>query len=370
MSQKERTRKWTSLLFVAGSLAGACGGNSSDGTEPTHSPKRVVCAPVRTGSIAEVLRMTGTLRASREVDMAAKIPGRVEKVFVERGASVAAGDPLVRLETAEIRLEIRRSKAAVAVAEASLADVRSDHGRMKNLAEEESISKRKWEQAALGLKLASAQLEQAQATRALAEAQLANAVIRSPINGVVIARNVEPGEVVTPPMMPGQPLLTVAHTRSLKVVVSMPERRVKTVRRGQEALITLDGFPDETFLGAVSKISPVVDPQSRTFEVEMVVPNQDRRLKPGMLGRVQLVLAKRTNALKVPLEAVTEASGPVTFVARDGSALSRAVVLGISDGVDVEILSGVELGEEVVVRGNVNLEDGDKIVVEPAGEGR
>ncbi len=111
-------------------------------------------------------------------------------------------------------------------------------------------------------------------------------------------------------------------------------------------------------------ISPVVDVKSRTFKAEVLIKNPGNRLKPGMFARVQLVLTKRTNALKVPIKAITEGDeGKVVFLAVNGTAIIRPVKLGISDGVDVEVISGVNPGDEVIIEGNLGLEDGDRIVI-------
>jgi membrane fusion protein (multidrug efflux system) len=210
-----------------------------------------------------------------------------------------------------------------------------------------------------------AQVGQAKAALASVEKQYRNAVITSPIDGVVAHRRVEPGEVVLPPMMPGGGLIQILDTSTLKTRVNISENQIKAVRLGQKAEIALDGFPGENFSGNVSRISPVVDSQSRTFEAEILMPNPDGRLKPGMFARVQLVLAERKGVVIVPLKAVSdEEQGPQIFVAGEGTAHARPVTLGISDGIDVEVVSGVEVGEMIIVKGNLGLEAGTKIVVE------
>ncbi len=347
------------FLLIAG-----CGGKDTDQSGRANPERQVAVVLATKGNVVEVMRLTGTLAAVQEVEITSKIPGRVEQVLVEEGTPVKPRKALIHLETTESALSVKKAEAAVALGKANLADAKNDHSRMKKLFEEEAIPRKQWEKAEVALKVATAQLEQAKASLALAKEQLDDAVIRSPIKGVVAHRDVEPGEVVFPPMIPGKALLHIVDASTLKTQVNVSQNRVKAVRLGQEAVITLDGFPDETFPGRVSKISPVVDTRSRTFEAEILIPNPDGRMKPGMFARVRLVLAKRTDIVKVPLKAVVEGEkGEVVFVAVNGVARARPVTLGIADGVDVEVVSGVNVGDKVIIRGNVGLEDGDRIIL-------
>jgi len=399
------------LLFIPG-----CEDKGSANIKQPDPEREVVVVPAQKGNLAETLSLTGTLMPAQEVKITSKIPGRVEKVLVEEGTPVKAGDVLIKLERKERALAVNQAKAAVATAEAGLAKVlagtrkekidqaeaalaqakanadicRITFDRMSNLLKGRSIPRTKYDEAkahceaALAqyqsaqaqlemaktgatredIEIARTQVGQARAALATARRQFQNATITSSIDGVVVHRNVEPGEVVSPPLMPTKALLDVVDMSSLKTAVNISENRVKAVRLDQEASITLDGFPGETFPGKVSRISPVVDAKSRTFKAEVLIANPDNRLKPGMFARVQLVLTKRTDVVKVPLEAVTEGEeGKVVFLAVNGVAKIRPVTLGISVGLYVEVISGVNAGEEVIVRGNLGLEDGDRVVL-------
>jgi len=406
------------LLFIPG-----CEDKGSANIKEPDPEREVVVAPAQKGNLAETLSLTGTLMPAQEVKITSKIPGRVEKVLVEEGTLVKAGDVLIKLERKELALAVEQAKAAVATAEAGLAKVlagtrkekidqaeaalaqakanayicKITFERMANLLKDRSIPRTKYdeakarcdaalaqyqsaqaqlEMAKIGatkedIDIARAQVRQARAALATARRQFQNTIITSPINGVVVHRNVEPGEVVSPPLMPTKPLLDVVDMSRLKTVVNITENRTRSVRLDQEASITLDGFPGETFPGKVSRISPVVDPRSRTFKAEILIKNPDNRVKPGMFARVQLVLTKRTDVLKVPVEAVTEGEeGKFVFLAVNGVAKITPVTLGISDGVYVEVISGVNAGEEVIVQGNLGLEDGNRIVLKASRKGK
>ncbi len=403
-------------VVVLSLFVGGCEDKNSHNGEPVNPERQVVVVRARIGSIAEVLRLTGTLFAAQDVEITSKLPGRVEKVLVDVGTRVNTGTVLIELEREELALAVAQAEAAVATAQAGLAKViagtrkerleqaeaavaqakantdicKVTFDRMTRLLADESIPRTKYDEAKARYDVAvaqhkaalaalemartgptredigivRAQVAQAKAALASTRRQYRNATITSPIAGVVAHRNVEPGEVVSPPMMPGRALLRIVDTSALKTKVHVSENRVKAVKLGQEAVITLDGFPDETFSGNVSRISPVVDSRSRTFEAEILIPNPDRRLKPGMFARVKLVLVRKTDVVKVPLKAVTKAEGgEVVFIAEDGTAKARPVTVGISDGADVEVVSGVNAGDKVIVRGNLGLEDGDRVVL-------
>lgn len=416
---KKNNRDWVVLaltILVCLQLLAGCGENSSADSKPPDPVREVIAVPVRTGDLAEILSLTGTLMAAQDVKITSKIPGRVEKVPVEEGTPVKRGDVLIELEQKELALAVAQAEAAVAAAQAGLAKVlagtrkekidqaraalaqakanadicKITFERMTKLLKDKTISKTKYDEAkahydsALAqYKSAQAQLEmaktgatredieiartqvgQARAALATARRQLQNATITSPIDGIIAHKNVEPGEVVSPPVMPGKALLDIVDMSRLKTTVKISETRVKIIRLGQEAIISLDGFPGESFPGKISMISPVVDANSRTFKAEVLIPNPDNRLKPGMFARVQLVLTKRTDVLKIPVKAITEGKeGKVVFLAVNGTAKTQTVTLGISDEFDTEVISGLNPGDQVIIEGNLGLEHGDKIVI-------
>jgi membrane fusion protein, multidrug efflux system len=321
--------------------------------------------PAKRGNLSISLSLTGTLAPFQEVKITSKIPGRVEKVNVEKGATVKHGDILIELEQEELVLGVKQAKAALASADAHLADTKNDYKKMKNLYEEKSIPGQRWEKIQAGLKVAEAQVEQAKAALALTKKQLANAAIRSPIDGIITNKFVEPGEVVSPPMMPGMPLLQIMKLDILKTMVNISEKRVNQVHVGQEAEVKVDGLPGRTFSGKISKVAPVVDHQNRTFEIEINIPNPEFELKAGMFARVSILLEGRSDVLLLPLEAILDkGKDKVIFVAQDNVAQQRTVTVGLNDGANAEIISGVKEGEKVIVKGNLGIEEDTKIIVE------
>lgn len=355
-----------SLLLIVFLLffVGCKNGDSENARQVSQPETQVTVTSAKKGDIAEMLSLTGTLIAFQEVRVTSKIPGKVQRVLVDVGSRVKPGDTLIQLEQRELALAVDQAEAGLANAKANLGICKITFNRLDNLLKDKAISKMKYDDAKARLDIARAQVWQARTAVASAKEQLENTTITCPIDGIVAKKNVEVGEVVSPPIMPGKALLDVVDMRHLKTTVNVSENRVKEVHIDQETIITVDGFSGEFFPGKVSKISPVVDPRSRTFEVEVFISNPESKLKPGMFARVQLVLAKRTYVVKVPLEAVTEGEkGQVIFLAANGVARASDVKLGISNGVDVEVISGVTEGDKVIVQGNLGLKDGARIIL-------
>ena len=416
---KPNERVWAfialSLLACLPFISG-CREKTSADSKPPDPAREVIAVTVRAGDLSETLSLTGTLMATQEVKITSKIPGRVEKVPVEEGTPVKPGDVLIELEQKELALAVAQAEATVAAAQAGLAKVlagtrkekidqaqaalaqakanadicKITFERMRKLLKDKTISKTKYDEAkahcdsALAqynsaqaqlemaktgatkedIEIARTQVGQARAALAAARRQLQNTIITSPIDGIIAHKNVEPGEVVSPPVMPGKALLDIVDMSRLKTTVKISENRVKIIRLGQEAIISLDGFPGEIFPGKITRISPVVDANSRTFKAEVLIPNPYNRLKPGMFARVQLILTKRTDVLKIPVKTITEGKeGKVVFLAVNGTAKAQTVTLGISDEVDTEVISGLNPGDQVIIGGNLGLEHGDKIVI-------
>ena len=356
-----------SALLICLILATGCSPTNETSEHATESKTRVAVTPVKKGRISVSLDLTGTLAAFREIKINSKIPGRVDKVHVDEGDSVKPGDILMQLEQEELVLGVKQTEAALASAQAHLANMKNDHQRMKNLHEEKAIPGQQWEKVQLGLKVAEAQTQQAQAALALASKQLANAAVRSPIEGIVTKRSVEPGEVVSPPLMPGMPLIQIMKSDKLKTRVNISETRLHQIHMGQKVKVRVDALPDRLFPGKITKIAPVIDPRSRTFEAEINIANPDLQLKPGMFARVTILLKERFDVLLVPVKAVLDkGKDKVVFVAKDNFAQERTIHLGLNDGINTEVLSGVKEGENIVVKGNVGIIQGTPIILTSA----
>lgn len=266
------------------------------------------------------------------------------------------------------------ARAALETAQVNAADARRERERWTGLHREGAATQQQLDQAVTADERAQAQLEQARAQVAQAEAALAqanvslsDATIRAPFSGVVLAKHVDEGAYVGP----GTPLFRLADITSIEIVGSVAEFHFPAIRVGEtKAAIEVDAYPGETFEGIVSRVRPEMDRLTRTAAVTIRVPNPDRRLKPGMFARLNLLLRHRPDVAIVPDAALIEKGDRIqVYAVVDGVVTLREVRAGLREGPWVEI-EGVEPGERVVVRGFSFLQDGQPVTAMEMEEGR
>ncbi len=233
-----------------------------------------------------VLRETGELVSPVSSDISAKFPGRVGKVFVDEGARVRRGQPLLEIENDYLKIEVDRAEAAVARAKAAEGEARRDFERKEGLVAKGSVSQAVFDRTRATLDQAEATRAEAEAALALAQQRLADAVMVSPIDGIVAERKTEVGERLGEATV----AFVLVQMSPLKVRFRLPERYLAQVERGQLVRAWVDPYPDEVFEGKVTIVVRAVDPATRTFVVEAEIPNRDERLKPGLFARVELDL--------------------------------------------------------------------------------
>ncbi|HEX3130600.1 MAG TPA: efflux RND transporter periplasmic adaptor subunit [Thermoanaerobaculia bacterium] len=303
-----------SLTLIIAAAAGGCGPDkdaSANKPEATPTPdlpadvKDVAAvatpapsdtpAPGQTGTGANVsegnsdnntVNATGELVSPVTSEVAVRTPGRVGKVFVDEGDRVRRGQPLLTLETQYLALDLKRADAEVARARAMAADAERDFKRKEDLVAKGSVARAAYDRSQSNYQAAQAGVASAEAERDLARQKLADAVLHSPINGVVAERKAAAGER----MGDATVAFVLVQTSPLKLRFQLPERYLARVRRGQAVRATVDPYPGETFTGRVSVIGGVVDPQTRTVAVETEFPNSDGRLSPGLFARVEIDL--------------------------------------------------------------------------------
>jgi multidrug efflux pump subunit AcrA (membrane-fusion protein) len=353
------------------------------------------------------LQLTGTVVPEATVDVFSKVPGILEAIEVEQGDRAKAGQIIARVEQEEKEAKLQEARAALDVLRARWAQIETgarpeeivqaeelvrqaearwrnsldSYKRLKTLKERDFISQQRLDEAMLQVTLSEAehnsakekltllrkgarqedrdallaQIRQAEATVRLAGINLTNATIRAPITGIISKRFLDRGAFVTTTA----PLIRIVAMDSVKVIVHVVEGDLAQLRPGSNAEIGVDTYPDELFRGSVIRISPTVDPESRTADVEIQMDNKDHRLKPGMFARVSLVVQRRDDVLVLSKDSLLRESGPArVFVHDSGKALLREVRLGLEGEQDVEILSGLQDGDEVIVAGQYELTNG------------
>jgi len=314
---------------------------------------------VKAEDVVEWIRAVGSIHADQQVELSAEVGGRLAEIEVEVGDLVEEGDLLARLDDERLRIARDLARAEVEMAGANLEKSRRDAQRQVSLYEGQVTSEFSLEQANLKARIDEGQLKVAQARLSVAERDLADASIISPVEGEITRKHAEVGELVEA----GTPLFEVAKIDRVKLVVHVSELEVTRLHKGQEAGISVDGHPGVVFHGAVNTISAQADPQTRAFPVEILVVNdQAEKLLPGFIGRARIRGRTFENAISLPEEVVVQSDGRrVVFVATGDTASARTVETGFADRGRLLITQGLEPGDRVIVTGQQSLRDGDRI---------
>lgn len=316
--------------------------------------------------ISEKLFYTGTLEAWQRINITPDVGGKIDRIYVNEGDRVVKGQVLAELDTQAIRLQLEQAEASLAVAQANFNNARTNWERMERLYKEKAVSEQQYEQVKLGYDSASAQLNQAQAAVNLAKHNLDVSIMKAPYGGIIASKNAEVGDVINPMMggfSPGSGggVLTLVDFSRIKIRVEVSGSDIMRVKKGQESILRVPTIPGREFRGTVHVVNQAADPQTKKFGIEVAVSNPDMVLRPGTFGEIILEVQTHENALVIPQKAILENSR--VFVAQDGRAARREVVLGLQNSVLVEILSGLEAGEMVIVEGNFGLEDGTPVEI-------
>jgi RND family efflux transporter MFP subunit len=361
-------------------------GAAAAGTPAAGRPTMTVeLGQATRGAMSEVVAVVGNLEGQASVDVSSKVNGRLEEVAVRIGDRVARGALLARVESREIAEQVRQAEASFDVAratvrqrEADLKFAQTNLDRSRSLFERQLLPRQtlddadaRHQSAQAQLDLARAQFTQAQARLDELKITLSATEIRSPVNGFVGKRLLDPGAFVSS----NTPVVSVVEIDRVRLVAAVVEKDLRRIRVGSGAEVEVDAFPGETFHGRIARVAPVLDPATRTAQMEVEVPNADYRLKPGMYSRVRLTVATRAQALTVPVNAVVTLEGSRgVFQIRNGAqagtpqeAAFVKIETGIEDGVRVEVLNGLSDGARVVTTGAAALRDGDPVAVAAGG---
>jgi len=354
-----------------GSNLGAGRGTARGGLAMVRVPL-VETAVASEGSLEDKVSLVGSLRPIAEVQVMSKIAGRVEEVLVDVGDSIQSGQLLAQVEDREIQQQMREAEATLSVArasiqgrEAELANVARQVKRYRDLHEQNLISRQDLDDLLTRHQSAQAQLElgKAQATQAEAnlnqfKINLENTRSYAPMNGFVGKRHIHPGALVAI----NTPIVNLVDLRTLRMVIYVVERDIVRVNRGVGAEISVDAFPGRSFAGKVLRVSPMMDPATRTGEVEIHVSNPENLLRGEMFARVTLDLGSSRKGILVPRESLVYKGDQSGVFTLDGSiARFRHVQPGVTQQSSVEILRGLKAGEKVIAMGASLLKDGDQV---------
>ena len=335
-------------LLVAGAvvMTAACGNNASKQTEQAAAE---VVAVDPTVSVAQVFVRevpqeavyTSTVQAYVKNNIAPQMAGRITKINVEIGDFVKEGQILAEID-----------KAQLLQAQLQLQNQEVELQRLKSLYEEGGLSQSDYDAIQMQYNVLKTQVENL----------IENTTLRSPINGVVTARNYDIGDMYAMSM----PIFTVEQIVPVKLLVGVSETDYSKVKKGDSVEVTADAIPGKTFYGKVNRIYPTVDPATRTFTVEVKIDNNYKTLRPGMFVRATVNFGTNNNVV-IPDVAVVKQQGSgerfVYVLNADNTVTYKKVVLGRRMGAEYEVLEGLEDGDRIVIGGQIRLKDGVKVIV-------
>jgi membrane fusion protein (multidrug efflux system) len=326
---------------------------------------------VRTGSIEGTIEVTGWMKANQIVDIKSKVSGRIESlraaldnggsVDVEEGLVVKKGQPLAVIDHDVYLTEVAAARANVRAAEVELADAEREKKRMIALYKGGSSTEQSMDKAVTAAGLAEAHLNSARANLELAEINLRESTIVSPIDGIVTARHIDQGNLVNA----GDRIVTVAEMKTIKVIVAVSEKYGSEIVAGMSTRIRLDAFPDRVFDAKVYSVYPSLDLETHTIQVEIKVENSRFLLKPGMFARVSLIMEQKDDVVVILRDVVLggKIDKHYVYVVEDAIARKRFVEVGITEAERCEITDGLKAGQTLVVNGMNYLADGMSVEV-------
>ncbi len=365
------------MLYLAGATAAVLVifwlGFTSE-TAEKQIQKKVVPVEVETvgtGTIEKTIEVTGWIRASQIVDIASKVSGRLESLrivsedgtetAVEEGVGVMKGRQIAVIDHDVYLSQVEAAKATVKAREVELADAEREKKRIIALYEGGSATEQNRDKAVTMAQLAAASLNTARANLELAEINLRESTIISPIDGIVTNKYIDEGNLIKI----GDKIVTIADMKTVKVVVAIAEKFGGEVAAGTPVKIKVDTFADRVFDTNVYSVYPSLEEQTHTIQVEIRLDNSEMLLKPGMFARVTLVTEAKKDVIVISRDVVMggKIDKPYVYTVENGVAHKQEVTVGITQADRCEITEGLKAGEMLVVNGMHLLTDGSSVEI-------
>jgi len=354
-----------SILFLAlALLCSACG---------KQKAARLSTVTVERGQMTETVTATGTVESVTSVDVGTQVTGIIEKLYADYNSVVKKGELIAELEKTVLQSEVSSALSNVKSAKATYDYTLTNFRRDKQLHDKQLISDLEYQTSQKDLEVARMSYEKAVADKVRADKNLNYAEIYSPIDGIVISRDVEVGQTVVSNMSVAN-LYTIADLDHMQVIGNVDEADIGNVKTGQRVTFSVDAFPDDTFEGVVTQVrlSPTTESNVVTYEVVVAANNPDHKLIPGLTANLTIYVTEQNNVLTLPVQALNftprqpeEGSGmpavkgtapqkladneKVVWVLADNALSPRTVKIGDNNGVKAAIISGLKEGDVVAL---------------------
>ena len=354
---------------------------------------------VTKGNVSNFITATGTIEPVTEVEVGTQVSGIIDKIYVDYNSVVKKGELIAEMDKVTLQSELQSAKATYDGNEAEYDYQKKLYDRNRKLHEKQLISDMDYEETVYNFQRAQSALEQSKAALAKAERNLSYATITSPIDGVVTSRDVEEGQTVASGFETPTLFTIAADLTQMQVVADVDEADIGGVKDGQRVTFSVDAYPNDTFEGVVTQIRLGEDSSTSsgssgtsgtvvTYEVVISAPNPDLKLKPRLTANVTIYTLDRKNVLSVPARAlrftpekpligendiVKDCESEHKLWTREGNTfIAHPVTVGISNGVNTEIVSGIDEGATVVTEATIGRLPGEgptaDMPQEPSGE--
>lgn len=367
-----------SFLFLQ-----ACGGNSGQGPgfQGPQGPQATSVETIETTqqSISRQIRSFGTVQAQDVVQVTPQVSNRITRIYADLGDTVSQGEPLAKIYDSTFQEQVQQAQAQLEQSRAAFQRDSAQFARQKQLYERDLISKAELDNAEATFQNSKAQMQTARATLTQNQESLDNTVIRSPVYGVVLTRNVAQGDLASS----GQVAFEVGNLTGYETHVYLPLEEWRRVKVGQKVHFRLSNRNESSATGRVARISPRLDPTTGLGEVVIAFTDKGDSIYQGVLVESIINVETHANAVVIPRSALVEnvqtliepESNTIqiertysAFVVQDDTlALKRDLTLGIEQGDQIEVLSGLQAGDEIVVTGQTSLEDSTRVRVAQGG---
>ena len=349
--------KYLFLLPLAACILTFCGcaeEASSATAKPVEKPVEVNGVHPHRGEVSRFINLPGEVRPLYEVTLFAKVDGYLEKLAVDKGDSVKAGDLIADIDVPELRANLVKYKAELELAQAEFKQI------SEAPADSEANKNR--------LAIASGKLAVAKGNVQYTESMLKYARVVAPFDGIITKRYVDPGAYIPVPNAASTPeaaaIVNLTNFKTVRLQVAVPEIEATHVKIGQPIRWTADDFPGERFDGTVTRAYWALDKPTKTMLTETQIANPGMKLQPGMLVSARIGIEKKNDALLLPAETlVKEKTNSFIYIFNDGKIKKMPVEVGFNDGTNVEIVSGVKPADLAIVPGQQNLRDGQMVKV-------
>jgi len=341
-----------SIIMVLTVITFSCNKDNSDteNKEKKDHKKitRVKIKKITSSVFVKRINLTGMLKAGSEVTVSAEENGVVKEIYFEKGSKVKKRDPLVRLDNAALLASLSEVKYAYDLEY-------MNYERLKSLKDKAgAVSDFDLKSAELKKNMAAARVN-------IIKTRLDKTLIKAPMDGVIDKKFIETGELLSH----GSKVAKLIKTSVLKAEASIAEKEIGFVRKGAEAVITIDAYPEITFIGKVDYISPAADDKSSSFLIEIPFDNGSEKVRPGLMVRISLIKERCEKCIVIPQDSIiNETSGEFVFLlGKDNRVIKRDIYPGYTERESVVINKGLSIGDLLITKGQRNIVEGELVVV-------